>query len=188
MAQPVLLVEDDLSLAQSLVAAIEPTGIAVEHCVSSELAIELLRQREFAVAVLEMVPASEQGVSGSYVVKAMRKLPKEKRPTVIMLASPSASLRGIDRSSVAALLFKPLDLSLFVEYLTATYRRALCADPADAEGGTRQRRSFCGACDAPIAAWISDRPDTFPAWMETPCPGCGEPPALCGGRSEFVAR
>lgn len=186
MAQPILIVEDDLSLAQTLVAALETTGIPIEHCVSAELAMEMLRSGHYAVVVVELVPSSGVGVSGSYVVKAVRKLPKERRPAVIMLASPSASLRGIDRATVGALLFKPLDLALFTEYVAATYRRALSVDPARQSSDASTRRCYCGACDAPIASWISDRPETFTAWLETPCPGCGTPPRVAGGRSEWV--
>ena len=185
MAQSVLIVEDDLSLAQALISALEPTGIPVEHSVSAELAMELLRSRQFAVVVTEMVPSSGVGVSGSYLVKTLRKLPKEKRPGVIMLASASASLRGVDRGTVAALLFKPLDLPLFTEYVTATYRRVLSADAGSEVAETPGHRCFCGKCDAPIASWISDRPETFEAWLETPCPGCGTPPSSGGGRSEL---
>jgi DNA-binding response OmpR family regulator len=123
-----LLVEDDLSLAQTLAAALEPTAIPVEHCVSAELAIEMVAAKEYAVVVVELVPSSGDGASGGYVVRALRKLPKEKRPAAIMLASGSATLRGIDRTSIASLLFKPLDIPLFVEYVTATYRRRLCAE------------------------------------------------------------
>lgn len=188
VTQPVLIVEDDLSLAQALIGALEPTGIHVEHSVSAELAMELLRSRQYAVVVVEMVPASGVGISGSYLVKALRKLPKEKRPGVIMLASASASLRGVDRGTVAALLFKPLDLPLFAEYVTATYRRALSSNTDGAVGETNGRRCFCGHCDAPIAAWIADRPETFDAWLETPCPGCGTAPSSCGGRTEWSYR
>ena len=187
MAQAVLIVEDDLSLAQALIGALEPTGIPVEHSVSAELAMELLRTRQYAVVVVEMIPSSGVGVSGSYLVKMMRRLPKERRPGVIMLASASASLRGVDRGTVAALLFKPLDLPLFAEYVTATYRRALSSNDAMDTVEKPLRRCYCGKCDAPIAAWISDRPETFAAWVETPCTACGTAPIIGGGRSDWVA-
>ena len=192
MSQPILLVEDDLSFAQTILAALQPTGIRVEHCTTGELAIELLQNRYFPVIVVELIPASEDGISGGYVVKAIRKLPKERRPAVILLASGSASLRGLDRSTVGALLFKPLDFGLFTEYVVATYRRALSAHvpPPDTaiDDGRPLKRCYCGACNSPIAAWISEQPETFAAWMDAPCPGCGLPPRLAGGRSELVVK
>ena len=125
VAPPILLVEDDLALAQALTAELETVGIPVEHSPSGELALELLETKSYPVVVLELVLSTSGGISGGYVIKALRRLPRDQRPLVILMLSGSATLRGVDRSAVSSMLFKPLDFALFTEYVMATYRRAL---------------------------------------------------------------
>ncbi|HEU4522893.1 MAG TPA: response regulator [Thermoanaerobaculia bacterium] len=125
MAPPILLVEDDLALAQLLACELETIGIPVEHSPSGELAIELLQAKHYPVIVMELILSTSGGISGGYVVKAIRKLPPEMRPLIVLMLNGSATLRGLDRSAVSAMLFKPLDVKLFTEYVFATYRRAL---------------------------------------------------------------
>jgi DNA-binding response OmpR family regulator len=124
---PILLVEDDLALAQTMASELEAVGVPVEHCPTGGLAIELLQQKRYPVIVLELVLSLSGAVSGGYVVKAAKKLPRDKRPAIVLIASGSATLRGIDRSVVTSMLFKPLDFALFTEYILATYRRAVSA-------------------------------------------------------------
>jgi len=124
---PILLVEDDLSLAQTMASELESVGVPVEHCPTGELAIELLQQRRYPVIVLELALSLSGGVSGGYVVKAAKKIPRAERPAIVLIASGSATLRGVDRSVVTSMLFKPLDFALFTEYILATYRRVLSA-------------------------------------------------------------
>ena len=125
MLPPILLVEDDLPLAQTMASELEAVGVPVEHCPTGELAIELLEQKRYPVIVLELVLSLGGGVSGGYVVKAVKKMPRAQRPGVVLIASGAATLRGVDRSVVTSMLFKPLDFALFAEYILATYRRAL---------------------------------------------------------------
>ena len=125
MLPPILLVEDDLPLAQTMASALEAVGVPVEHCPTGELAIELLREKRYPVVVLELVLSLSGGVSGGYVVKAVKKIPRGERPAIVLIASGSATLRGIDRSMVTSMLFQPLDFPLFTEYVLATYRRAV---------------------------------------------------------------
>ena len=127
MLPPILLVEDDLTLAQTMACELEAVGVHVEHCPTGELAIELLQQKRYPVIILELVLPLSGGVSGGYVVKAVKKMPRAERPSIVLIASGAATLRGIDRSVVTSMLFKPLDFALFTEYILATYRRALSA-------------------------------------------------------------
>ena len=125
MLPPILLVEDDLPLAQTMASELEAVGVPVEHCPTGELAIELLQQKRYPVIVLELVLSLSGGVSGGYVVKAVKKMAREDRPAIVLIASGTATLRGVDRSVVTSMLFKPLDFALFTEYILATYRRSL---------------------------------------------------------------
>ncbi|HET7706769.1 MAG TPA: hypothetical protein VFM36_11820 [Thermoanaerobaculia bacterium] len=125
MLPPILLVEDDLPLAQTMASELEAVGVPVEHCPTGELAIELLREKRYPVVVLELILSLSGGVSGGYVVKAVKKIPRPERPAIVLIASGSATLRGIDRTVVTSMLFKPLDFALFTEYILATYRRAV---------------------------------------------------------------
>lgn len=187
MTQPILLVEDDSSLAQTLIAALDAVGIAVDHSPTGELACELLRTKSYPLIVVELILSNSGGISGGYVIKSVKRLPRNARPAVIVLASGTASLRGLDRSSVSSMLFKPLDFPLFTEYVLTSYRHALGRVGSDAltVQATPSRESFCG-CGAPLTAWMHDKPETFEEWAEAPCKGCGRPPRIAGGRSSLL--
>ena len=188
MAQAILLVEDDLSLAQTLTAALEAVGIPVEHSPTGELACELIRAKAYPVVIVELILSSSGGISGGYVVKSVKRLPRESRPSVIVLASGSASLRGLDRSSISSMLFKPLDFNLFTEYVVTTYRHALSRQGLDTHAAkSATHESFCGACGAPLMPWSHEKPETFDKWADAPCKGCGKPPRVAGGKSNLLS-
>ena len=182
---PVLVVDDDLSLAQALTLAIESVGLPVEHCTSAEVAIELIKARQYGCVVLDLV--LEPGQSGMYVVNAVRGLPANTSPPVIMMTGAMVDhLRSVDREIVKAILLKPLDLELFAQYVLATYRRAL--DLRSAAGVVPEPppvRTFCGSCGSEIPAWIAGQDNIFDRWLDTPCTNCGTTPRVAGGRSEW---
>jgi two-component system chemotaxis response regulator CheY len=196
MAPPILLVEDDLSLAQTVAILLENLGVPVEHCATGEVAIELVRSKRYPVVVVDIILQS--GISGLYVVSAIREMPSEERPLVLIITGASLeTLRGVDRSVVTSVMLKPLDFNLFTQYVLATYRKALNLPH---ESGlvvpteSRRVRTFCGSCGAEITPWVVERPllprvtdDTFDVWMETPCRNCGSPPRAAGGRTEWRA-
>ncbi len=194
MAPPILLIDDDLSLAQALMLVLENLGLEVEHCATGEVAIDLLRQKRYAVAVVDVILTA--GISGIYVVNAIREMPVEKRPVVLMLTGANIeSLRGVDRTLVTAVMLKPVDFELFGQYVLATYRKALGVPAEAAIVQNKPRvRSFCGRCGAEITPWIPQRPllpqisdDTFAIWAGTPCRSCGVTPREAGGRTEWTA-
>lgn len=193
VAPPILLVDDDLALAQAMASCIDNIGLPVEHCATGEVAIELLRKKHYAVAVIDLI--LESGISGIYVVNAIRELPIEQRPLVLMITGANLeSLRGVDRTTVAAVMLKPLDLDLFSEFVLATYRRAIhvASEAGVSAGGDAKVRTYCGICGAEINPWIFNPPkpaddtDTFQLWLDTPCAQCGTPPRVSGGRSEWT--
>jgi DNA-binding response OmpR family regulator len=193
MAPPILLVDDDLALAQAMTMSIENVGIPVEHCATGEVAIDLIRQKRYAVIVVDvMLPA---GISGLYVVNAIRHLPVAQRPPVLMITGASLeNLRGVDKTVVTAVLLKPLDFALFADFVLATYRRSQnLTSETGLPAAALQMRTFCGNCGEELIPWIADRSlpetianDVFDIWMDTPCPGCGTAPRLSGGRSEWT--
>lgn len=195
VAYPVLLVEDDLSLAQTIVAAIQAATLPIEHCSTGEVAIELLKAKRYSVLIVDLIlPA---GISGVYVVNALRHLPAAERPSVMMItgAGPE-NLRGVDRQLVSAVMFKPLDVPFFAQMVVTAYRNAVLRRGEADETAPRIARTFCGSCGSEIPPWVADNsivanlvdPDsTFAAWLDTPCTTCGSSPRAGGGRSAWTA-
>jgi ActR/RegA family two-component response regulator len=195
VAPPILLVDDDIALAQAMALAIENVGIPVEQCSTGEMAIELIRQNHYAVVVLDLILGA--GVSGLYVVEAIRELKPEQRPLILMTTGANLeTLRGVDRTLVAAVMLKPVDFGLFTDYVLATYRRAIHAtsEVAAAPSLSPAITTYCGECSAEITPWIFEPPhpasrsDTFELWLGTPCSRCGTAPRLRGGRSQWTPR
>ena len=192
MPPPILLVDDDLSLAQVMTMAIAEVGLPVEHCTTGEVAIELMKTKRYAVLVADLI--LEAGISGIYVVNAVRDMPKEQRPAILMITGGNLeNLRGVDRSLVTAVMLKPVDLELFTNYVLATYRRALNlqSDAGVVAAVIEKVRTYCGDCGAEIAPWLPDRSSAdgenhFDAWLDTPCSKCGTVPRLAGGRSQWT--
>lgn len=68
----------------------------------------------------------ENGLSGLYVVEAIRELAPDQRPLILTTTGANLEyLRGVDRTMVAAVILEPVDFGLFAEYVLATYRRAI---------------------------------------------------------------
>ena len=172
---PVLIVEDDLSLAQALTLAVETVGLPVEYCTTAETAIALLKARSYGCLVLDLILQS--GLSGLYVVDAARSVPAEKRPAVVMMTGANVEqLRGVDRDIVKVILLKPLDLELFAQYVLATYRRALDLKSAAAVTEVPAMRAYCGGCGNEMPSWIAGKDNIFDQWLDTPCTNCGKTP------------
>ena len=176
MTLPVLIVEDDLSLAQALTLSVETVGLPVEYCTTAETAITLLKTRQYGCLVLDLI--LEGGLSGMYVVSATRNLPPERRPMILMTTGASVEqLRGVNHDLVKAILLKPLDLELFAQYVLATYRRAL--DLNSAAGAVAEvppLKAFCGTCGTEMPSWIAGHDNIFDQWVDTPCTNCGRTP------------
>jgi DNA-binding response OmpR family regulator len=188
VAPPILLVDDDLSLAQTMSMAIENLGIPVEQCSTGEVAIELIRKKHYAVVILDLILQS--GISGLYVVNAVRQMPQQQRPLILMITGGNLeTLRGIDPSLVTAVMLKPVDFDLFAQYVLATYRRSL-DQPSEvgpfASPPMLTVRTYCGECGSEITPWASERP--IEIWMDTPCVNCGTVPRQSGGHSDWLVR
>ena len=117
---PILLVDDDVALANSLATQLESAGIDVDRCQTAEVAVELVRQKRYGLIVLDMMLLD--GASGVYVIDELRNVPEAARPPVLMITACNVdNLRSIDRCAVKAIMLKPLDFELFRAYALATY-------------------------------------------------------------------
>jgi len=112
-----LIVEDDLPLGRLLSHALSKAGVQ-SICVSTaeEAAVELA-QRTVQYALIDI---TLPGTSGLYVIEAVRRLDKEKRPAVVLITGTRANiLDKIDRTVVKAVMFKPLNVAALVGFVTA---------------------------------------------------------------------
>lgn len=113
----VLLVEDDRSLANLIVRGLETEDLDVTTTDSSIDAIMRLQRTRFDVLLLDIML---NGSSGIYVVDALRDLPAEERPRVVIITGARGNiLTNIDRTIVKAVVFKPLDVSSLSAYVRA---------------------------------------------------------------------
>ena len=115
--QNVLLVEDDRSLAHLIARALENAGMKVTSTDSSVDAILQLQRGRYDVLLLDIVLA---GSSGVYVVDALRDLPVDDRPTVVVITGARGNiLSTLDRTIVKTVMFKPLDVGSLTAYVKA---------------------------------------------------------------------
>jgi DNA-binding response OmpR family regulator len=118
----VLVVEDDESLCVLLEAALKRESLSVQCTNSAESAIDLLRERDFDVVVLDLMLA---GSSGHYVLGAIRQLEAKKRPRVLVITGASSdAVKTIDRNIAKSIMFKPLDLVSFAPVVRVEADRA----------------------------------------------------------------
>jgi DNA-binding response OmpR family regulator len=112
-----LVVEDDLSLGKLLCRSLSKAGIT-SVCVSTaeEATIELVASPvDYA-----LIDVTLPGTSGLYVVEAIRRLEKERRPAVVLITATRANiLDKIDRSVVKTVMFKPLNVQALVAFVSA---------------------------------------------------------------------
>jgi DNA-binding response OmpR family regulator len=119
MGDPILIVEDDLSLSEALALQLEPAGVEIDRCQTAEVAVELLRLRRYGLVVLDLMLLD--GASGVYVLDHLRSTLSEGAPVLVITACNVDNLRSIDRCLVKAIMLKPLDFDLFRAYALATY-------------------------------------------------------------------
>ena len=120
--QNVLVVEDDTSLCHLIAHTFENAGMDVTCADSSVDAILKIQGDRFQVVVLDVMLG---GTSGLYVVDALRDVPAEVRPKVIIITAAKGNiLSNLDRSIVKAVLFKPLDVPSLAAFANAVGRGA----------------------------------------------------------------
>ncbi|HEX9161019.1 MAG TPA: response regulator [Thermoanaerobaculia bacterium] len=116
----VLLVEDDTSLCNLIAHELGQIGLAVTSTDSSVDAIIKVQQEPYAVLLLDIML---NGTSGLYVIDALRDLPSDDRPRVVVITGARGSiLSNIDRTIVRAVFFKPLDMTSLGAYVKSIAR------------------------------------------------------------------
>jgi len=117
----ILLVEDDLVTAASSIQVVRAAGFTVDHVVSGQEAIEMLRHYDYDVAVLELMLPD---IEGYEVVRRIRAA-RIKTPVVVLsgLSRPQAKVRAF---SVGAddYVTKPYDSSELIARMRAILRRS----------------------------------------------------------------
>ena len=191
MRQKLLLVEDDLALAQTMILSLNRAGMDVEHCSTAETAIELIQANRYPVVICDVILGG--GMSGLYVVDGLRKIPAEERPEVLVITGASLEyIRGLNRQLVTGILIKPVDFDLFTSIVRVTCEHATKRIPAAVMLSAKQTvHTYCGACDSEISAWVeapgvANTEEMFQGWMDMPCKTCGTTPRERGGRSELI--
>jgi DNA-binding response OmpR family regulator len=115
-----LLVEDELRLAENLVAALREAGVAVDHAADGRTGSNLAEQGVYDVVVLDlMLP----GRSGQQVLQDLRKK-KLATPVLILTArSEKETIVALLNSGADDYLSKPFDLGEFLARVKALVRR-----------------------------------------------------------------
>lgn len=117
---PVLLVDDDVTLAEALALQIESAGIIVDRCQTAEVAVDLLGHKRYGLLVVDLMLLD--GASGVYVIDSLRNIEEGSRPPVLIITACNVeNLRSVDRCLVKAIILKPVDFELFRAFALATY-------------------------------------------------------------------
>jgi DNA-binding response OmpR family regulator len=115
----VLIADGDATLRQRLYAALLD-GDVFSDCVSTTVdAIESLRDRSYAVIVLDV------GLPGGdieHVVQSIGALPAQERPVVLVLASNAEAARTLDVEIVQIVLRKPVYFKQLVDLVRSCIR------------------------------------------------------------------
>jgi DNA-binding response OmpR family regulator len=112
-----LVVEDDQQLTKLLCRSLEARGIQTDSVSSGELGILQLGETRYDYLLLDIVLP---GSSGFYVIDAVRALPPQRRPhVVIVTASEASKLGAIDRTLVRSVMFKPLNVEALASFVCA---------------------------------------------------------------------
>lgn len=139
----ILVVEDEVHLAQGLRFNLESEGYEVAIVESGETALDLLARSRFDVVVLDiMLP----GIDGFSVMSELRRLGNFV-PTLMLTARGRAEdvLRGFE-SGADDYLAKPFELKILIARIQGLLRRKEWLRAADSAPGVplRTAYSFCG--------------------------------------------
>jgi two-component system response regulator ResD len=111
---PVLVVEDDVPTQNLLRTVLRRCGYSSEIAANGLDAIALLRGRDYALIVLDvMMP----GVGGREVVEYLSGKAST-IPVIICSAAGTKALAGFDSTVVKAIVLKPFDVDEFIETVT----------------------------------------------------------------------
>jgi two-component system, OmpR family, response regulator len=127
-----LLVEDDLKLARTLVRGLEPEGYAVDLVHTGDHALAQAQERDYEVVILDILLP---GIDGHEVCRALRA--RDRWVPVLMLTALGEvedRIRGLD-TGADDYLVKPFDFGELLARLRALIRRGPSERPAPIEVG-----------------------------------------------------
>lgn len=113
----VLVVEDDPAICTLLEALLRRRGLRTESVGDGNDAIRLLRRKNYAAVLLDIMLPGAFGFDVIRFLNAERPLMTSR--VIVMTAASNATLRDFDTSSIRALLRKPFDIAELGEHLDA---------------------------------------------------------------------
>jgi len=120
MPKPILLIDDDDLVLQSLGMLLETQGYATERARNGFEAVEKVRTQEFCIIISDM---RMPGMNGIELIKKIREINAELRrkpvPEVLITAyaDESAYLQAL-KLNVTAYLHKPFDMTEFLDIVS----------------------------------------------------------------------
>lgn len=123
----VLIVEDELRLAENLAAALREAGLAVDHAANGLSGEDLAQQDQYDVVVLDLMLPGKNGLD---VLRSLRQ--KRKTTPVLILTAQEGKASTIELLNAGAddYLSKPFDLGELIARVKALIRRGKgVADP-----------------------------------------------------------
>lgn len=105
----VLVADDDPSIRRLVCTVIGREGLAVDCAGDGSEAIELLRQRDYSVILLDLMMPR---VDGFAVIEHLRSQPPSYKPVVLVVtAYADQKFKAVDPSVVAGVLRKPFEIA-----------------------------------------------------------------------------
>ena len=117
---PILIVEDDQPTQYLLRAILRRSPYTSEVATNGEEAINLLREKEYAAVILDMMMPE---ASGHEVIEFLTTAAK-RVPVIICSAAGPTALTGFDPTVVKAVIRKPFDVDQLLGTVTAVARSA----------------------------------------------------------------
>ena len=124
MSRPILLIDDDELVLQSLGLLLESRGFEVEKARNGFEAIEKTHLREFALVISDI---RMPGIDGIELIQKLRQVNQERRrrpvPEILITgyADENAYLRAL-RLNITDYLYKPFDMNTFLDLIQKRIR------------------------------------------------------------------
>jgi CheY-like chemotaxis protein len=111
---PILIIDDDVPTQNLLQALLRRFGHVTEVAGNGAQAIELLRERDYALIVLDLMMP---GVAGTGVIAFLAETSR-RIPVVVCTAARGAATEQLDPAIVKAMIHKPFDIDQLVGTVT----------------------------------------------------------------------
>jgi DNA-binding response OmpR family regulator len=110
----VLIVEDDHALSHLLVLALREIGLTTDVADSVIEAKRLLSRAGYGVVILDLILADGTGFDVLDFIRSEKLMPLK---IIVITAADASLLVRLDRSMVKSVMFKPLDLNHFLDFV-----------------------------------------------------------------------